>query len=343
MKRRQSLQYILIFITAQVAWLSLVGLWIFRYVSAALGEGRAGGSAGREIVSSRADLAALVGGLVLLVAVSVGMSLLYARLNSELKITRLYDAFIANVTHELKSPLASIQLAIETLQARRLPAPRRREFLALMARDTHRLNGLINAILEIAGLEQKKVAHHFEVCAAEEVVRSLASEAAEQFNLPARAVRVRGSAPCRCVVDRNALRMVFNNLFDNAVKYSPGKPDLLVRFACASRNLVVDFTDRGIGISPREQKRVFEKFHRVHDRDAPSVKGTGLGLYWVREIIRMHGGRVSVASGGRGLGSTFRIELPVYRTHKKRHIENLLKLTQKMRRRRDAGEGDGHA
>jgi len=339
MRKHQSLQYILIFIAAQIAWLSLLGLWIFRYVTSYVHVADVRSESYRQWIGGKADVLALVGGLVLLVAVSVGMSLLYARLNSQLKITQLYDTFIANVTHELKSPLASIQLALETLRERRIPRPKQQEFVRLMLQDTNRLNNLINAILEIAGLEQKKIAHRFEVHGADAVIRTLAREAAEQYQLPKRAFEIRGSAPCRCAADRNALKMVFNNIFDNAVKYSAGSPEIRVHYRCTSENLTIDFKDRGIGIPSKELKNIFKKFHRVHDRDAPSVKGSGLGLYWVREIIRHHGGRTSVFSEGKNRGSTFRVELPVYRPFKNRRINRLLKISRQMPRQPDEEEG----
>jgi len=337
MRRHQSLQYIIIFILAQVAWLTLLGLWIYRYVSIYYIE--TGSSLPHPLISARSNIAALVGGLILLVAVSVGMSLLYARLNSQLKITQMYDNFIANVTHELKSPLASIQLHLETLNERLVPPRKREEFIRRMMADATRLNALINSILDIAGLEQKGAAFTFEVHAAEPLVRALVGEAAEQFQLPPERIRVVGSAPCRCVTDRNALKIVFNNIIDNAVKYSRGKPDIAVHMKCAFKNLFIEFRDRGVGISAKEQKMVFDKFHRVQNRNTPSVKGTGLGLYWVKEIIRTHGGRVSVSSEGENQGSTFRIELPIYQTSRKRYIKRLLKITQSRRRKTRSEEG----
>lgn len=341
MRKHQSLRYLVIFILAQMAWLTLLGLWIYRYLSVYYAE--TGNALPHSLLSAKANVTALVGGLVLLAAVSVGMSLLFARLNSQLKTARMYDDFIANVTHELKSPLASIQLALETLNERKVSGAQRKKFLSLMMRDAGRLNNLINSILKIAGLGQKNVAHHFEILSADPVVRGLLRESADQFKLPAGAVRIEGKAACRIVVDRNALKIVFNNFIDNAVKYSTGRPRIQVRYRCSRQNLSVAFTDRGIGIAAKDQKRIFDKFLRLSGPDIPNVRGTGLGLYWVREIMRIHGGKVSVSSRGRNRGSTFAIEMPVYRTSEKRLARRLMKMTRAGGAQKKTGEEAGHA
>ncbi len=329
MRKHQSLQYILIFILAQIAWLSLLGLWIYWYVSNYMVYNEARQNPAHSLVSAKTNVIALVGGLILLVAVSLGMSLIFARLSIQLKIAQLYDNFIANVTHELKSPLASIQLYLETLKGRRLSSRKQKEFIQMMIQDTGRLNNLINTILEIAGHEQKKVAHHFEVCDADSTLRSLVREAVDQFKLPKNAVKITGKIVGKFVVDRNALKIVVNNIFDNAIKYSTKKPTILIHFSCMNNNVVVKFRDQGIGILPKDQKRIFEKFQRIYDRDIPSVKGTGLGLYWVKEIIKYHGGQTSVFSEGKNKGSTFWIQLPIYQPSRKQPFGRLLKISRR--------------
>jgi signal transduction histidine kinase len=336
MKKHQSAQYISIFILAQVAWLTLLGLWIYRYVTSSMILTGVGGKVPHVLAFERTNVLALVGGLILLIAVSLGMSLIFARLSIQLRIAQLYDNFIANVTHELKSPLASIQLMLETLITRKISERKRKEFIDLMIQDAGRLNSLINTILEISSLERKSVAHHFEVYSADSMVQSIVREAMEQFKLPQESVRVSGSADCQCVADRRALQIVFNNLFDNAIKYSKGKPEIFVRSKSLFKNLVVTIRDRGIGISIQDQKKIFDKFQRIYGPDIPSVKGTGLGLYWVKEIVNYHGGRVSVFSAGKGRGSTFRIELPIYKAAKKRRVNHLLKISQRKRIQQDA-------
>jgi signal transduction histidine kinase len=102
-----------------------------------------------------------------------------------------------------------------------------------------------------------------------------------------------------------------------------------VNLKCFSKKLLIEFTDSGIGILPKDQKRIFNKFHRIYNKNIPNVKGTGLGLFWVKEILRHHGGKIIVSSNGEYKGSTFSIELPIYQSSKKRYINGLLKLTKK--------------
>jgi len=330
MKRRRSFLFqTLIFVVAQLAWLSLLGLWIYWYVSNYIIFSQVGEKLSTQLISESKYVVTLIGGLVLLVAVSVGMILLFRHLTIQFKITRLYDNFIANVTHELKSPLASIQLYLETMKKNEIPRPKQQDFIELMLKDTSRLNNLINSILEIPGLDQKKIAHSFSVYTAESIIRELVNESLKQYKLPGNAITIKGKASCRCVVDRDALKIVINNLVDNAVKYSVGPVQIFVKLFCSSKNFVLEFADQGIGISLAEQKNVFEKFYRIYNESIPSVKGTGLGLYWVKEIIKNHGGQISISSKGMNKGTMFRIELPIYQTSKKRYIEKLLKLTQR--------------
>jgi signal transduction histidine kinase len=241
------------------------------------------------------------------------MSIMFMKLNEQLKVTKRYNNFIANVSHELKSPLASIQLYLETLKARDVPRPKQEEFIELMIKDARRLGTLINSILEISGLEDKKKVFHHALHQAESLVYTLVEEAVEQFQLPAGAVEIRGKAPCTCKADRSALKVVLNNLFDNAMKYSVEPVHLTITLSCTAKRFTIEVTDRGIGIPEKEKKEVFQKFRRLYNPDSPNVKGTGLGLYWVKEIVGQHKGRVNVVSAGRDKGTTFKIELPVYR------------------------------
>ena len=330
MKRQRSLFFqVSVFVLAQVAWLSLLGLWIYRFISSQLILEQVGDQLSSQIMNKTTDVFTLVSGCILFVAVSVSMSLLFRYLTVQHKLTQLYDNFIANVTHELKSPLSSIQLYLETLNARKVPTLKQKEFISMMIKDTVRLKHSINTILEIAGLEQKKVLYQCQVYKAELIIRTIIEEVRDHFNLPNEAIRVEGEAPCECVIEKNAFIILMNNLVDNAIKYSMGPVEIRVKMRCTLKRIVLEFFDTGIGIAPKEQKKIFHKFHRVYHPDIPNVKGTGLGLYWVKEIVKYHGGKISVVSQGNNRGTMFRIELPVYRIAKKRYLDNLLKIAKK--------------
>ncbi|MGM0646657.1 MAG: sensor histidine kinase [Thermodesulfobacteriota bacterium] len=326
---------VLIFVLAQVAWLVLLGLWIYWYVSNYMAISEMGAQLRSGLVSEGGNHVVLIGGLVLLIAISLGMSLLFHRLSVQFKLTRLYDNFIANVTHELKSPLTSIQLCIETLRMHDLPRDKQNEFFSMMLKDTKRLNNLISAILQVPALEQKKIAHDFQVFEMESLINELIEESREQFNIPVEDVQVLGSGNCKCVVDRNAFRIVFDNLIDNSIKYSKNKVSIYIQMTCEEDKFVLYFTDAGVGIPLQEQENVFDKFYRSRESNMPSVKGTGLGLYWVKQIIHYHRGAIQVSSRGTDKGTTFRIELPQYATGTERTARRLLRLSRRQKSQRD--------
>jgi len=325
--------HILVFIIAQLAWLALIALWIYWYVSNYIIFSQVGEKLSPQVIPAGRTVFVLVSGLVLMVAISAGMWLLFRRLSVQYNMARLYDNFIANVTHELKTPLAAIQLHLETMTRRELPRPQQEKFLGLMAKDAERLNTLINAILEIPALEHKKIAHQFAVHAAGPLIHHLFEEARAQFLLDEEALSVHGALPCQCVADRNALRIALFNLIDNSIKYRHGPVRVEVTLRCSGRMIEIIFADQGIGIAEKEQKKIFDKFYRIDSLKSPHVTGTGLGLYWVREIIRYHGGDISAASPGPLKGTVFRIELPIYRLSRQRYVEKLLALSSRERNR----------
>ena len=330
MKQGRSFVYhMLIFIFAQLAWLSLLGLWIYWYVSNYMLISEIGADFTPQAMSRGHTILILVGGLLLLVAVSAGMSLLFHRLSIQFNLTQLYDNFISNVTHELKSPLATIQLHLETLEKYQLSRAQQETFIAMMLKDSRRLEKLINIILEIPALEKKKIAHDFEVLEVDTVVRDLVRQARDEFKLPEQAVQIFGQSACRCVLDRQAFKVVLDNLIDNSLKYSEGQVRIEIHLFCDSDEFVLAYSDHGIGIPKAETKKVFRKFYRVNTPKTPSVKGTGLGLYWIREILRFHHGRITLSPKHQEKGTMFVIKLPVYTESRKRIFKSLLQKTRK--------------
>lgn len=327
-KPRKLLYHISIFILAQVAWLMLLGIWIYWYVSNYIIFEKVGDQLSPQFTTDGTNALPFVGGLILLVGISFGMSLTFRHLSIQLKLHNMYDNFIANVTHELKSPLSSIQLYLETLITRNVPQQKQMEFYELMIKDTNRLKFLINSILEISALEQKKSRSDYHVMEAGREIEKIIKSSVEQFRLNQSVLNIESIADCNCAIDRDALKIVFDNLVDNSIKYSVESTKINIKMKCSSNRFIVEFSDNGIGIPEDALKKVFTKFYRIYDKDIPNVKGTGLGLFWVREIIKNHGGTISAQSEGKNKGTTFRIELPIYQTSKIRYINRLLKMTR---------------
>ena len=315
MRGKHSLFYhILIFIIAQLVWLSLLGIWIYWYVSNYIVFEKVGDQVSPQLVYDVQNTLPFILGLILLVGLSFITSLIFRHLNVQLRITQLYDNFIGNVTHELKSPLSSIQLYLETLRQRNVPAEKQKEFIDMMMKDADRLESLINSILKISAQEKKKQLRDYQVYRADLIVKNLLEESFEKFRIGKENYSINGEAPCEILAGKDSLKIIFDNLADNAVKYSTSAAKIGVKLSCNTNKFIIEFTDNGIGIDLKEHKKIFNKFYRIYNKDIPNVKGTGLGLYRVKEIVRAHRGKISVASEGEG--TTFRIEMPVYRNSK---------------------------
>ena len=330
MKKKSSLFYhITIFVLAQLAWISLLGIWINWYVSNYIIVSRAD----VENLSNTPNVFALVSGIILLVFISVSMSLIFAWLTRQVSLNKMYDNFIANITHELKSPLSSIQLYIETMNSRPVPEEKQKIFFSTMLKDVHRLNNLINSILYMSGFERQKTArkypHDYHVYEAGNVIIELIEKAADRYRIPSDSILIKGKGACKCVIDKNWLEIAINNLVDNAKKYSENELQIDVIMRCKRKKFIFYIRDNGIGIDLKDKNKIFIKFQRIYNSNNPNVKGTGLGLYWVKEIVKYHGGKISVSSKGLEQGTVFKIELPIYQATKKRYIKNLLKWSKK--------------
>lgn len=317
MRLRHSFVYnLIIFVFAQLVWLAVLLLWIYWYVTNNIIFEQVGEELSPQIVVDTPSVAPFVVGIVMLAGLSFTIVLFFRHLSIQIRLTKLYDNFIANITHELKSPLSSIQLYLETLRSRNVPSEKSKEFYDLMMRDSARLQNLINSILEISALEGKQNRNNFSTLKANDIIPRLIIDSVEQFRLPGNTLVMNFSGECEISIDVNSFKMVFDNLVDNAIKYSTNNLKIEVSANCNQKKLIVDFKDNAIGITGKEQKKIFQKFYRIYDKDIPNVKGTGLGLYWAREIIKTHKGKISVHSDGKGKGTTFRIELPVVKKKK---------------------------
>jgi signal transduction histidine kinase len=256
--------------------------------------------------------AKLLLGIIFFGAIVTGLILNTSFLLREIRKNEQHDSFINAVTHELKTPIASIRLYLQTLQRREVDLAQRRDFYRLMIEDTDRLTNTVEQVLK-AGRAGARKAEHVEVDFAG-LVESCVERAQTSHHLRPGALRYESSLNGRgseVTGDPEDLRTAVSNLLDNAVKYSGDHVDISVQLDLAEqKRLVLRVQDRGVGIPHGELKSIFKRFYRVPRRTLKQVRGTGLGLFLVRTIAQRHGGRVSAESAGEGKGATVILELP---------------------------------
>lgn len=253
----------------------------------------------------------LVLGVLFFSLIITGVVLNTIFLIREIRRNEQHDAFINSVTHELKTPVASMRLYLQTLQSRDITEPKRREFYDIMLADSDRLMGTIEQVLRAARTSQTKDINRSPVD-----IRALVQECVQvarlRHHLPPEALDYKESVRNAMVLgDFDELKAAVSNLIDNAVKYSGQRVRVMVELAnSGASQLAVRVKDEGVGIPPSELKRIFKRFYRIPNSMALRVKGTGLGLFIVRSVAERHGGRAWAESEGSERGSTFTIELP---------------------------------
>ena len=266
------------------------------------------------VVNWRAGLLLLLGIISFVVLVG-GLTLNTAFLIREIRKSEQHDAFIHAVTHELKTPLASIKLYLQTLHQRELPAGKRHEIIDTMLDDSDRLQRTIDQIL-LAGKtgNTRRVENPTDVDLAE-IVGECVSLAGKRHHFVNGEVKYLHRAPHGSFVvegDREELAAAVTNLVDNAIKYSGARVRVAVEVArIGARRVAISVRDQGIGITSHELKRVFRRFYRLPAALRSRVRGTGIGLSLVLAVARRHGGRAYAESRGSDRGSTFTLELPL--------------------------------
>lgn len=268
------------------------------------------------ILFSLRSVTLLILGVLFFLAIIAGLVLNTIFLVREIRRNEQHDTFINAVTHELKTPVASIRLYLETLQRREIDENKRKEFYAIMLADSERLLHTIEQVLR-AGRAGRSHAHHLNraLVDLEEMANDCQALAKVRHHLPPEAIRCVNSMPegerPMVMADPEELRAAVTNLLDNAIKYSGSEVKVAIEVGkTEGGQLAVRVKDSGVGIPDDQLKRIFKRFYRIPGAVAMRVKGTGLGLFIVRSIAEKHGGRAFAESAGTGHGSTFTILLP---------------------------------
>ncbi|HEY6246905.1 MAG TPA: HAMP domain-containing sensor histidine kinase [Pyrinomonadaceae bacterium] len=270
------------------------------------------------ILLNTSEVVLLILGIVFFVVLIFGLVLNTTFLIREIRRNEQHDAFINAVTHELKTPIASIRLYLETLKTRDVDETQRAEFYDIMLADSQRLLTTVEQVLRAGRTGHKRRRIATSVISVTEIVRECLELTRVRYGLTDSHLMYFESpdaSSARISGDLDELRAAFSNLLDNAVKYSDEEVRVSVSVsALDNKRVAVKVTDKGIGIPNAQLKRIFKRFYRVPGKFMARVKGTGLGLFIVESVVTKHGGRVFVESKGLGQGSTFTVQLPIVGT-----------------------------
>lgn len=302
---------VMAFIGIQLVWVLLLVCWIYWFMGSHRQLRVLAEKYSPELLQGGGiDWFILVEGILLLAAILAGVYVIFLFWRRQVALYRAQHSFIAQVTHELKSPIASLRLHLETLRRRQVTPEKLNAFVTTMLADTGRLDMLTSNLLTANRLEHKGYKLALKPADLSALVQNYFRDL--QYSLP-RAGRMELEIEPELVVrmDAESLETVFRNLLENALLYSEESPRIRVELARDGRWAHLRFADQGRGIAPEEQKKVFQMFYRVR-MPGKTVRGSGLGLFIVRGVLRLHKGRVWLESAGPGQGTTVHLLLPLH-------------------------------
>ena len=244
---------------------------------------------------------------VFVLSLLIGIVFINRGYHKEILAAKQSSNFLLSITHELKSPIASIRLGFETLQRKKLSEEQSLVLLKNGINDTDRLNNLVSDLLLSARLESTYQLNT-ELFSLEILIDECVQLIKQKFPSAIIKVSLLQEMP-EMLADYSAIRSVIINLLENAVKYSDNVPEINIGLTSTNERCIIEISDKGIGIDQSERKKIFEKFYRVGNEDQRKTKGTGLGLYIVDQIVRAHNGSITVSSN-QPKGTIFNVFLP---------------------------------
>lgn len=297
------------FIGIQLLWILMLLGWIYWFLGRHRQLKELAARYKTELLPLKTDWLIFAEGIMLLVAILVGVYVIFLYWRRQASLYRAQHNFIAQVSHELKSPLASLQLHLETIEMRQPDPEQLRHFVRLMQGDTERLHNLIENLLTASRLDHRHAGFHLERGNLSEALEDWLEEKSATF--PAEGSLAWEIEPgLQVLFDAEAMEIVLRNLIENAILYAEGPPQVTLKLQREGEFALLSVADRGRGIDPRLHNKVFRMFYRVRIA-GKTIRGSGLGLFIVRSILRRHKGKVWLKSEGLGKGTTFYIKLPL--------------------------------
>ena len=267
------------------------------------------------ILLHKARLAYVVLGIILFGALVAGVVLNTIFLVREIRRNERQDSFLNAVTHELKTPIASIRLYLETLQRRPIDEAQRQQFYRIMLSDSDRLLATVEQVLKAGELGERQRQQNRTLFELAPLLADTVAITLQRHHLPPEAIKLDPpptGLPITVLGIPEDIRTALMNVLDNAVKYSPDGVHVRCTLSVLhSTSVQIAIADRGLGLPPNFSKRIFKRFFRVPGRNMVRIKGTGLGLFLVRTILGQHGGQATASSPGPGLGTTVTLTLPL--------------------------------
>jgi len=293
----------------QLVWVGVVIFWVYWFIGRSKEFRELALHYKPELVAKGVEWLVLVEGLLMLLAILAGVYVIFLYWRRQAKLYLQQRTYISQLTHELKSPLASIQLHLETVKLRDLPKEKLDGFIDTMLSDTERLNHLTSNLLMATRIEFRQLGEKAKRIDFSRFLSDYLEGKRSELPEGGR-ITLEVEQGIYAVIDGEGMEMALRNLLENALLYSPVSPEIQVRLRRSGRQCLLDFQDNGIGIRKQELGRIFGMFYRVRN-PGENIRGTGLGLYIVKSVVNAHGGKISVESSGPGKGSTFHITLPL--------------------------------